>query len=333
MQFAEIQNLNFLWFSIAIGLFLVWAFRRKKTIIKKFVSEELLLKIAANKNQRMEIFKGILLVLVFVFSVIALARPQWGFKWHEVKRQGLDIIIAIDTSKSMMTDDVKPNRLERAKLAVKDLIKKLQGDRIGLIAFAGSAFLTCPLTVDYSGFLISLDDLDLNTVSRGGTSLASAIHEAMKGYEKVPSQYKAVVIITDGENLQGDPIAAAKKAAQENIKIFCVGIGTPEGELIRIRNDQGDYEFLKDNDGNFVKSRLDEQMLKQIALLTGGAYVRSSGAEFGLDYIYEKRLSKMEKREIESKMKKQYTERFQIPLAIACLFLIMEAAISTRKKI
>jgi Ca-activated chloride channel family protein len=196
----------------------------------------------------------------------------------------LDILIVIDTSKSMLTTDVKPNRLERTKLAVKDLVKKLNGDRIGLLAFAGDAFLICPLTVDYGGFLMSLDDINVGTIPRGGTAIGKALENAIKGFDNTPSQYKAIIVLTDGENLEGDPIHWAKEAKQKGIKVFCVGIGTQDGELIQIENDKGEKEFLKDSSGNFVKSRLDESLLQQIALETGGAYVQASGIERMREY-------------------------------------------------
>ena len=333
MKFAQLPWLNLFWLIAGLGAFLWWAFRYKETKMQHFAQAHLLNDIAKSRYKKRELFKTFLLMGVFVFAVLALARPQWGFQWQEVKRQGLDLIIAIDTSRSMLTEDVKPNRLERAKLAVKDLIVKLRGDRIGLVAFSGSSFLTCPLTVDYGGFLLALEDLGPYTVSQGGTSLETAIYEGIKGYEKIPSQYKALIIITDGENLQGDPLRAAKKAKEKGIKIFCIGIGTPEGELIRVPTEKGEYEFLKDKEGNFVKSRLEEQVLKDLALETNGAYVRATGAQFGLDYLYETRLSKMEKRDIEEKMRKQYTERFQFPLALGLLLLVIESVISTRRKI
>ncbi len=288
--------------------------------------------IAENFSPKRQVWKYVLLLSVVIFSILALARPQWGFQWQELHREGLDIIVAIDTSKSMLTEDVKPNRLERTKLAVKDLLKKIDGDRIGLAAFAGEAFLVSPLTIDYNGFTLSLNDLNAESIPRGGTSISSAIEEAIKGYEKIPAEYKAVIIITDGENLEGDPLAAAKKAKEKGIKIYCVGIGTREGELIRIQNELGNFQFLKDENGNFIKSRLNEAILKAIARITGGAYVRASGAEFGLDLIYEQQLSKIEKREFESKMEKRYYERFQIPLALALVLLIMETLLSTRRK-
>ncbi len=331
MRFAQTEMFPWLWAVAVLGIFLLWGSRRKIKIIEKFAETQLVSEIAANFSSRKEKVKRFLILFICILSIIALARPQWGFEWREVKRQGLDILVAMDTSKSMLTEDVKPNRLERTKLAVQDLIKKLKGDRIGLIAFAGDAFLVCPLTVDYGGFLLSLNEVDTNTIPRGGTAIARAIDEAMKAYTSTPGQYKALIIVTDGENLEGDPLKVAQEAKAKGMKIYCVGIGTEEGELIRVKNEQNEYEFLKDAQGNFVKSRLNEDLLQKIALETGGVYVRASGAEFGLDLIYDQELSKLEKREIESKMEKKYHEHFQIPLGLAILLLIVETCLSTRK--
>jgi len=331
MQFAESQMVHGLWAVILLGIFLFWAFKHKQKIFERFCERGLRDELAASYNPRREIIKYFFWVLIVIFGILALMRPQWGFEWQEVKRQGLDIIVAIDTSKSMLADDIKPSRLERSKLAVRDLLKKLSGDRIGLVAFAGSGFMVCPLTVDYGGFVMSLEDLNTNIIPLGGTNVGAAIQTAIKGYENVPGKYRAVIIITDGENLEGEPLAAAKEAKAKGIKIFCVGIGTKEGELIRIPNEQGQFEFLKDKDGNFVKSRLNEDLLQKVALATDGIYVRASGAEFGFYVIYE-RLAGMEKREIKSTMEKKYHERFQYPLSIALILLICEALITTRKK-
>jgi len=273
-----------------------------------------------------------LVVLTFVFSILALMRPQLGFEWQEVKIKGLDILIAVDVSKSMLATDIKPNRLERSKLAIKDLLKKLQGDRVGLIAFSGTAFLQCPLTVDYSGFLLSLEDLNVNTIPYGGTSISSAIKKAIDGY-KGGEEYKTLIIITDGEDHQGDPLRLAKEAKEKGIKIFCIGIGTKDGELITITDSSGKKRFLKDRAGNVIKSRLDEQVLKAITQETGGAYIRSSGADFGLDFIYENKLSSIEKRDNNLQMNKRYNERFQIPLFIAFIILAAEFCISDKRKI
>lgn len=321
-----------LWLAAPVTLFFFWTFKKKKKMMTLFAGN-LLQEIASNFSYKRLVCKHALLVFVFIFSVFALARPQWGFQWQEIKWQGLDIIVLVDTSRSMLTQDVKPNRLERTKLAVKDLLKKLDGDRIGLIAFAGDAFFVSPMTIDYSGFTLSLNDLSTNTIPRGGTDISKAIHEAMRGYKKVSAKYKSIIIITDGENLEGDPLAAAEKAKEKGVKIYCIGIGTREGELIRVQNEQGKLEFLKDERGNFIKSRLNENILRRIAQITGGVYVRAGGAEFGLDVIYDQQLAKMEKRELESKMEKRYYERFRIPLVLSLLLLISETLLSTRKNL
>ncbi len=277
--------------------------------------------------------KNILFFFVIALSILALARPQWGYEMRDMKRKGVDIMLVIDVSRSMLTQDVKPNRLERTKLAVKDLIKKLKGDRIGLIAFAGDAFLVCPLTVDYGGFLLSLEDLSPNTISRGGTNIAHALQEAIKEYGDGVNKHKALVLITDGDNLEEDPMPVVQKAKEKEIKVFCVGVGTQEGELIRVPNKDGQMDFLKDNQGNFVKSRLNESLLQRMALDTGGVYVRASGAQFGLDLLYDRELSRFEKKEFQTKSEKRYYERFQFPLAIVLLLLIIEMVVPTRKRI
>lgn len=331
IHFAQPFFFNGIFAVIAVAALLFFLARLRRRTIHQFGEKKLAALTSRSFSNTRFIWKEVLIGGVFLFSVLALVRPQWGFDWQEVKHQGLDIMILMDTSKSMLTEDVKPNRLERAKLAVKDLLKKLKGDRIGIIAFSGDAFLTCPLTADYGGFVMSLDSLGVDTIPRGGTDLGKAIQEALKGYGDVASKYKAVIILTDGENWEGDPVHWAKVAAQKEIHIYTVGIGTREGELIHVVQDDGEAGFLKDSAGNFVKSRLNENMLKEIAAVTGGAYVRSSGAHLGLNYIYDNYLAHLEKRDIESKMEQRYYERFQIPLFLAFLLLVFETRLSSRR--
>jgi Ca-activated chloride channel family protein len=266
-------------------------------------------------------------------SLFALARPQWGFVWEEVKRTGIDMLIAIDVSKSMLATDVKPNRLERSKFAVKDLVKKLPGDRVALIAFAGTAFLQCPLTIDYNGFLLALDDLTTGSIPRGGTSISGAIREAIAVLKGPDTKYKVLVIITDGEDLEGDALKAAQDAADLGIKIYCVGVGSTEGELIPAIGRDGERGFVTDRSGQVVKSRLNEDILKKIAISTGGSYVRATQSEFGLVLLYDKSISKLEKRDIEAKMRKHYQERYQYFLALAVFLLFLEPLIPERKRV
>lgn len=333
MRFANISAAYIIWFIILLAGFYLWSFNRRKQLLEKFASKDLISELAGSLNIKARKLKTIFILIGLLSAAVSLMRPQWGFEWEEVKRKGLDIIIAIDTSKSMLAEDVKPNRLERSKLAVKDLLKKLNGDRIGLIAFSGSAFLQCPLTVDYNGFMLSLDSLDTDIIPRGGTSISSAIRETVKAYGKAKREYKAVVLITDGEDNEGGALKEAKAAAKEGVQIFCIGIGTKEGELISIVSEDGQKTYLKDKEGNFVKSRLDESLLKDIALSTNGSYIKASGAEFGLDWIYGNKLSKMEKQEFGAKMHKRYEERFQWTLLLSFLLLLAEPFISERKKI
>ncbi len=332
MRFANPQLLHLLWCLpvIALGLHLLFDYRQ--SVAARFVQAHLLDDKTREQSLKKARIKAILLMAAYSLAVLALARPQWGYQLQNVKRQGLDIMVAVDVSKSMLTQDVKPSRLERTKLALKDLTKSLKGDRIGLIAFAGQAFVMCPLTTDYSGFNLSLDDLSIDSIPRGGTDLSYAIDEAIKGYGDGSQSYKTVVLITDGEEGQGDALNTARKAKDKGIKVFTVGVGTKEGELIQVPDEAGQMGFLKDASGNFVKSRLNENLLQQIAYTTGASYVRAGGAQFGLDYLYEQQLAKLEKRDIEEKQERRYNERFQWPLTLALICLLLDALLIVRIK-
>ncbi len=325
--------------TVMVVLFYMWSSRRRRLMLEKFADKSLIGSIAPSMSIVRRTIKIFLIVAGTVLMLIALARPQWGFVWQEVKRTGLDIMIAMDVSKSMLANDVKPNRLERSKFAVKDLVKKLSGDRIGLVAFAGTSFLQCPLTIDYNGFLLSLEDLTTFTIPRGGTSITSAIREAVQAFSQKTAdaakekKYSVLIIITDGEDFEGDAIAAAKEAAQAGIKIFCVGVGTLEGELIPVSEGYASKEYLMDKSGETIKTRLNEDILKEVAISTGGSYVRVTQGDFGLVLIYEKSISRLEKRDIEAKMKKNYQERFQYFLAAAVFLLLAEMLLSEKKRV
>lgn len=321
MQFGSPVFLHGLWLVPIIAVVLHFLFLRRERLTDAFVERSLLTAQTKLNNRKFWQRKSIALMIIVTAASIALARPQWGYQVQDVKRQGVDILIAVDVSKSMLTQDVKPSRLERTKLEMKDLLKKLKGDRVGLIAFAGDAFLVCPLTNDYNGFMLSLNDLNVDTIPRGGTDISSAIKEAQKSYTKSSGHFKSLVIVTDGEDLEGDVLETAKKASKEGVKIYTVGIGTAEGDLIQVGDDRGNAQYLKDAQGNYVKSRLNENVLQQIAYLTGGAYVRSSGAQFGLEYLYSQQISKLDKQTIEERQEKKYYERFQWFLSVCLIAL------------
>ena len=334
MYYANPKYLAILIFLIiTVGLFYLWALRRRRKLLDRFAEKSLVESIAPTVSVRRKMVKMAILTTALALMVFSLARPQWGFEWKDTKFKGIDLLIAIDVSKSMLSTDVKPNRLERVKLAVKDLVRKLNGDRVGLIAFAGTAFLQCPLTIDYNGFLLTLDDLSVNTIPRGGTSISSAIREAITVFRGQQKKYKTFILITDGDDLEGDPLKAAKEAASEGIKIYCVGVGTQEGSLIPGVDESGSRSWVADKGGNVVKSQLNEELLKNIAISTGGSYVRATQSDSGLVLLYDKSISKLEKKDIEGKMNKQYQERFQYFLGLALLLLMVEPFISENKRL
>jgi len=333
MRFAA-ANFSFGFIIIlALVLFYYWAAKARKAALERFAQKEMLSELLSRLDYKKRFLKLSLMVLAISLMLFALMRPQWGFHWEEVKRRGVDILIALDTSKSMLAEDVKPSRFERSKLAIKDLTRNLKGDRIGLIAFSGNAFLQCPLTLDYGGFSLSLDNTGIDSIPKGGTSITSAIKEALRSYEGGQKKYKVLIIITDGEDHEGALEQACEEAKKEGIRIFCIGIGTKDGELIPVTDEAGRKSFLKDRQGNVVKSRLDETSLQKIALNTGGVYIRATNAEFGLELVYRERIARMEKRELEAKMNRHYEERFQLFLWLALFLLLLECFISDKKTI
>lgn len=332
MRFAMPEFSVFFWLVPMAIVFFYFALSRRRRAMKLFAEEPLLSEICESSGEGRIKFRNALILLSIVLMVTALMRPQWGYKWQEVKRMGLDIVVALDVSNSMLAEDVKPNRLERSKMAIKDLVRKLKGDRIGLIAFSGTAFLQCPLTLDYNGFLLALDDVDVLSVPVGGTSMSNAIAKAIETFEATLGDEKILIIVSDGEDLEGGLDRAIAQAKAKGLRIFCLGIGSPDGELIPMPGEKGKKGFLKDRDGNVVRTRLIEPMLQKMAMETGGMYVRTSGAQFGLDLMYQEQLSKLQKQEFKSEKEKRYTERFQIPLAVVILLTAIECFIKDSKK-
>ena len=302
---------------------------KKKNILAQFASKEILPTLSQNVSGVKVFAKTILFASAISLMMLALARPQWGYKWTEEKRMGVDIIFAVDTSKSMLAEDIKPNRLERAKLAINDIVERLRGDRIGLVAFSGQAFLQCPITLDYGAFRMSLDALDTNIIQRGGTNIASAIDEADSAFADSKNQ-KILILISDGEELEQSGVKRAEKASKEKgIKIYTLGVGLQNGEPIPIRNEYGKLEFVRDDEGNLVSSKLNEDLLKQVAKATGGVYANLSDG--GMDEIYEEGIAKAPKSELSAKMKKIAIERFQIPLAASIILLVLDFILGSRK--
>jgi Ca-activated chloride channel family protein len=332
MQFA--QPIWLIAGAIACAL-LVWQYRRfdlaQRAALAKFAAVRLLHKLTSSISAPRRRWKRGLFTLGVGLLFVALARPQAGFEWQETHRKGLELLFAVDTSKSMLAQDVKPDRLTRAKLAVTDLVAKLNGDGVGLVAFAGNAFLQCPVTLDYDAFRESLDALDTNTIPRGGTDIASAIHESEAVFKTRTAAEKILVLITDGEDLGGEGISAAQTAAKNGVKIFTVGVGGTAGELIPVPSENGGTEFMKDENGQLVKSHLDEPTLKKIAEAAGGMYQPLGAQGEGLTTIYEKGLAPFTRHDLSTRQAKVPLEKFYWPLLAALACFVSELLIGNRR--
>jgi Ca-activated chloride channel family protein len=313
-----------------LGVALLTARRRARRAALLFAEAPLLRRLAPDASEGRRLTRDLLRLGVLAAGVIALAGPRWGFHWEQVRREGVDLVIGLDVSRSMLAVDVKPNRLERAKLAILDLLNLLEGDRVALVPFAGTAFLQCPLTLDYDAFAQSLAAVRVGTIPRGGTALERAIDAGVAAFEGRQGKHGAMILITDGESHEGDASAAADRAAEQGIRIFTVGMGTADGELIPLADEGGGQAFLKDRDGNVVKSRLDEGALAEIAEKTGGAFVRAQGGTLDLETLFQDELAALDRRELESAIERRYEARFQVPLALALLLLTIESLIGDR---
>ena len=307
--------------------------RHQRAALEQFIAPQLRTQLTQSVSRTRTIIKRALLAVSVALVLVAIAAPQAGYRWEQIKRRGNDIIFAVDTSRSMTTPDVKPNRLARAKLAVDDFVNRLNGDAVGLVAFAGTAFLQTPITLDYGAFHESLAALDTHIIPRGGTNITSAIREAQAALQRRPGSDKVLILITDGEDLEGDSLAAAKAAAaQDGLKIFTVGVGSANGDLIPLPADQGGG-FLKGSDGHLVKSHLDESALKAIAAATGGAYAPLGAENQGLDTIYQEALAPLTKHDLESRSQKVYTQQYQWPLGVALFALLGSLMVTTRRRL
>lgn len=325
--------LNSAWLFLLVPLLVIfyrWAFLKKGKMRRAFADLDLWDRLRVGLSPGKQRLKPILIVLVAGLLAFSLLEPRWGYRWEDIRRRGIDLLVAVDTSKSMLADDIKPSRLARAKREVEDLLGLVRGDRVGLIAFAGRAFVLCPLTLDYGALRIFINDLSVSTIPRGGSNIGAAIEKAIDAFETGPGKHKALLLITDGENLEGDYEAAARKAKQEDIRIFTIGIGGEEGTPITLTDERGS-RYLKDREGNIVVSKLNESALQKIALLTGGAYHRATPRGLELDLIYKDRIAKMDKKKLETTRKKIYEHRFQWPLAVALALLFLESILGEKK--
>ena len=325
IHFAQAQYL-FLIFLIPV-FFVIQAvlLRLRRRKIRKFGDEKLVEQLMPSYSKSKVWVRLTLFSIGFFFFAIGLSRPQIGARLKEQEIKGAEIIIAMDVSNSMLAEDYSPNRLDRAKLAVSRLVDKLRDDRIGLVIFAGTSFVQLPVTTDYVSAKMFLNTIDTGSIPIQGTAMGDAITTCIRSFSQQSDKSRAIILITDGENHEDDPVAAAKQAAEMGIKVFTIGVGSPEGKPIPMNG-----ELLKDKNGEIVVSRLDEEVLKEVAQAGNGAYVRAGNSEFGLNPIIED-LKKLEDEKYNSIVFEEFDEQFMYFLAIALFFFVLEMLVGDRR--
>lgn len=328
-RFAEPEYLYLLLLLPFVILLWILNEYRKRTAMKRFGNIELVKKLIPELSNNRSALKIILQVFALAIAVIMLARPQYGSKMEEVKRQGVEVILALDVSNSMLAEDIQPSRLERAKQAISRLVENLDNDKIGLIVFAGDAYTQIPVTTDYISAKMFLSTIGPEMVPKQGTAIGSAIDLGIRSFTSGTGRSKAMIIITDGENHEDNPVEKAKEAAAQGIVIHTIGIGSTEGVPIS-KMTNGKKDFMKDANGNTVISKLDENILRDIALSAGGKYVRANNSNLGLDELYNE-IKKLKKQELEGKMFTEYNDQFQIFAGAVLLLLLIDFMIMNRK--
>jgi len=335
----NLGNDNALWLLFAVPAILlpayIWCFWRKAQALKVLASIDMLKKINSTVSIKKQIVKSLMLIIAFIIIVIALTEPKWNPKPQKIKRKGRDIVILLDTSRSMLAEDIKPNRLERAKIAITDLMDTLRGDRLAIVTFAGNSAIKCPLTQDYAFVRMALADISTESTTRGGTLIGDAIRKATEEvFDNQSRQFKDIILITDGDDHESFPVDAAEKASTTGIRIIAIGLGDDDtGSRIPITGPDGQKTFLK-YEGQEVWSKVNSDMLRQVVYATdGGKYLSvKPGTTLDLGQIYEKLIATAQKRELESVTMMQYDEKFQIFLALGIVLIIWETLISERKK-
>lgn len=326
LQFANSEYLLLILFIPFLFLFYFLSRRANRLRLAKYGDIVLIKKLIPDFSSGKGWLKIVLLSLSLFFLSLGLARPQIGARLKEVDRKGVEIMVALDVSNSMLAEDYTPNRLERAKLAISRISDKLKEDRIGLVVFAGKSYVQLPITSDYVSAKIFLGSINTGSVAVQGTAMGDAISTSIKALGSETQNNKAIILITDGENHEDDPVEAAKTAKELGITVHCIGIGSLDGKPIPT----GNGELLKDKDGNIVVTKLDEEGLVKIAEAGGGSYVRAGNSEFGLDVIVDK-IHNMDKQQFKAIVFEDYNEQFMYFLGIALFFLILELMIGEKR--
>ena len=325
LNFAQSQYLLLLLLIPFFFVIQALVLKMRRNRIRKFGDEALVSQLMPSYSKGKVWVRLVLFSIGFFFFVIGLSRPQIGAKLKEHETKGAEIMIVLDVSNSMLAEDYSPNRLERAKLAISRLVDKLREDRIGLIVYAGNSFVQLPITTDYVSAKMFLNSITTGSVPVQGTAIGEAINTAMRSFSVQSEKSRAVIVITDGENHEDDPVAAAKQAAEMGVRVYTIGVGSPEGKPIPM-----DGELLKDKDGEIVVTRLDEKVLQDVAQAGNGLYVRAGNSEFGLNPIIEN-IDRMEDEKYSSIVFEEYDEQFMYFLGIALFFFVLEMLIGDRR--
>lgn len=329
----RIANPESLYLFALLPVFIILFFllrRWKRNSMRKLGDEIVISRLFENVSSSKPHLKFIFLMLAFICLVFALSRPQLGSKLEEVKREGVDVVIALDVSNSMNAADIQPSRLEKSKRAIYKLIDQLQGDRIGLVVFAGQAYIQLPITTDYGAAKLFLSTINTNMVPTQGTAIGPAIEKAVGAIGDSAKHNSAIIIITDGEDHEENAIEAAKKAAEKGIFVHTVGMGSPGGAPIPVMRGNTPNGYLQDKNGATVITKLNEQILQEIADAGKGKFVRASNSDDGIQLLLNE-LNAMEKKEFASKLFTDYEDQFQYFLALALLFLLMDFLVSERR--
>jgi Ca-activated chloride channel family protein len=313
------------------ALFLLWAAKRQKRDLARLGDMTLIRRLSANINWRGRRWQKALRLVALALFIFALARPQWGREVREIEQEGLQVMVALDVSQSMLADDIKPTRLDRAKLEIADLMERLDGDEVGLVLFSGASFIQVPLTTDYQTALNYMDSAGPRSISRPGTVIGDAIRTSMMGFDPELASQKVLIIMTDGEDRETDPVMAAQEAAGEDVLIYAIGFGTPEGNPVPEVNQFGEITGYKsDENGQVILSRLDEGTLMTLAQTGNGKYYRASADGAELDALLAE-IDGLQEAQLQTRFETRYIERFQIFLALAVAAMIVGELIPDRR--
>jgi len=329
----QFSNNEFLYALALIPLFtviFVWVLLARKKRLQRFGDTELVSRLMPDASTRKPVVKFILLMIAYTFAVLGVAGPKYGTKLQESKRTGTEIIIALDVSNSMMAEDIQPNRLERAKQAVSRLIDRMGDNKIGLIVFAGEAYVQLPITADYVSAKMFLNTISPDVVPIQGTAIGAAINLAVNSFSPASEAGKGIIVITDGENHEDNPVQAAEEAVKRGMNVYTIGVGSTQGTPVPVKTVSGQRDFMKDRSGNTVMSKLDEKTLQEVAVAGKGIYVRATTANMGLNNVFDE-INKLEKTEYEAKIYTDFAEMFQWFFGVALVFLLAELLISNRK--